>query len=343
MKHLTALTTSLLALGLAAGSVAAQPTSGDKGDAKALMQSGLKLFQAKDYLGALAVFKDAYERFPSGKILLNIGTTLLKLDRKAEAANAYQRYLDSPDADPIKQKDATRVLSELDKELARLDIWVTPADGEVQINDSEWAKVADVKRYRVAKGSTTVRARRKGFKPNEETFKVGAGESRSVSLTLEEEPAITTTVAPDGTTTTVDGDGVRTIVQPRQRSRIGALVAAHVDPKNSGAAALVGLTADVVSRLQVQATALVGPVSGGYLGATFGLLPGKLRPLVVVGVPVFFSEGPRVAVRAAAGVEYRFDLHFSVFAEVGAEYMLNPEPMVTKALFVPAVGVTGRL
>src|SRR5260221_289244 len=34
-----------------------------KVDAKQLLQSGLKLFDAKDYLGALAVFKDAYARF----------------------------------------------------------------------------------------------------------------------------------------------------------------------------------------------------------------------------------------------------------------------------------------
>jgi len=341
MKHSTAISTALLALGLAAGTAAAQPAAGDKGDAKSLMQSGLKLFSAKDYLGALAVFRTAYERFPSGKILLNIGTTLLKLDRKADAANAYQRYLDSPDADAAKQTEVTRVIGELDKELARLDIWVTPADGEVQINESEWTKVADVKRYRVGKGQTTVRARRKGFKQAEEVFKVGPGETRSVSLTLTEEPTVTTGGDGDGSKP-VDS-GVRKRVQPAGRSRLGALVAAHVDPRNKGAAALIGLTGDVVSRLQVQATALVGPVSGGYLAATYGILPGKLRPLVVLGVPVFFSDGPRVAVRAAAGVEYAIDSHFSLFAEVGGEYMLNPEPMMSRALFIPALGVTGRL
>ena len=78
-----------------------------KVDAKALMQSGLKLFEAKDYLGALAVFNDAYKRLPSAKILLNIGTTEVLLERKADAANSYQRYLDSPDADPAKKPDVT--------------------------------------------------------------------------------------------------------------------------------------------------------------------------------------------------------------------------------------------
>ena len=44
---------------VASGPGFAQPadTAGDKVDAKALLASGLKLFQAKDYLGALAVFR----------------------------------------------------------------------------------------------------------------------------------------------------------------------------------------------------------------------------------------------------------------------------------------------
>ncbi len=343
MTRATALI-AFLALGFTAAPTAAQPTDDtkdDKLDAKALMQSGLKLFAAKDYLGALAVFKTAYQRFPSDKILINIGTTLLKLDRKAEAANAYQRYLDTTDADAKRQAQVTRVLEGLDKDVARLDIWITPADSEVQIDDSPWQKVADVKRYRVDKGTRTVRARRKGFKSNEETFSVGAGETRSVSLTLTEEPTVTSGRGGGGRDD--DDTGVRAAVQPAQRSRLGAIVAAHIDPSNKGAAALVGLTADVVSRLQVQATALVGPTSGGYVGASFGILPGELRPIVVVGLPVFFSDGARFAVRGALGGEYAFDAHFAVFAEVGAEYMLNPEPMVTKTLFIPAVGVTGRL
>ena len=42
----------------------------DKQDARALLASGLKLFQQKDYLGALTIFRDAYKRFPSSKLLL---------------------------------------------------------------------------------------------------------------------------------------------------------------------------------------------------------------------------------------------------------------------------------
>src|SRR4051812_38869885 len=104
-----------------AGTASAQP-SGDKVDAKALMQSGVKLLEAKDYLGALTVFNGAYARFPSAKILLNIGTTLKLLDRRADAANAYQRYLDSADSDPARRAEVTTVLAELDKSVGRVEV-----------------------------------------------------------------------------------------------------------------------------------------------------------------------------------------------------------------------------
>src|SRR3954466_10930169 len=115
---------------VAAGPAAAQPGSpppphGDKGDAKARMQSGIRLLDAKDYLGALAVFKDACARFPSAKILLNIGTTLTLLDRKAEAANTYQRYLDAADADPAKKPEVQAAIDDFDKVVGRLEITVT--------------------------------------------------------------------------------------------------------------------------------------------------------------------------------------------------------------------------
>src|SRR3954470_12544237 len=103
---------SLVAAGPAAAQPGSPPPNGDKVDAKALMQSGIRLLDAKDYLGALAVFKDAYARFPSAKILLNIGTTLTLLDRKVDAANAYQKYLDAPDTDPAKRADVTAAVAE---------------------------------------------------------------------------------------------------------------------------------------------------------------------------------------------------------------------------------------
>src|SRR6266404_2785015 len=114
--------------------------------------------------GALAVFNDAYKRFPSAKILLNIGTTEALLERKAEAANSYQKYLDSPDADPAKKADVATQLAELDKASGRLELAITPADAEVLLDDN-WVLASTVKVWRVVPGTYTIKVRKPGYRP----------------------------------------------------------------------------------------------------------------------------------------------------------------------------------
>jgi len=309
----------------------------DKVDAKALMQSGLKLFAAKDFLGALAVFKTAYTRFPSAKILLNIGTTLTKLDRKAEAANVYQHYLDSPDADPAKQAEVKKVLAELDAAVANLELSVTPSGAEIQINDEAWVAAGEP-RHRVPVGSATVRARHSGYQPDERAVQATAGAKLPVTIALVEIPA---PVAPVPTVA-VDG-GLRTAATAQPRSRIGAIAIAHVDFANRGGAGLVGVTVDVTPRLQAQAAAILGPSYGGYVGASFAILGGRLRPIVAAGLPIFVSGGARVALRGAGGVELEVNRHLALIAELGVEYLVNPEADVDHTLFIPAIGAAGRL
>ena len=108
----------------------AQPAPKDdsKVDAQSLMQSGVKLLEGKDYLGALAVFKTAYERYQGAKILLNIGTTLKLLGREADAANAYQRYLDAKDTDPKRRPEIEKLIAKIDNTVGRYDITPTPSN-----------------------------------------------------------------------------------------------------------------------------------------------------------------------------------------------------------------------
>src|SRR5262249_57263427 len=136
----------------------------------------------------LAVFKTAYARFASTKILLNIGTTLTKLDRKAEAANIYQRYLDAPDADPAKRAEVKKVLAELDAAVATLELSVTPSDAELQINDEDWTAADSEARHRVAVGPVTVRARHPAYKPDEQVAHATAGVKLPVAIALVELP-----------------------------------------------------------------------------------------------------------------------------------------------------------
>lgn len=346
---------ALLVVAVSAGLAHAQqpPPSGNKVDAKALMQSGLKLFEAGDYLGALAVFKDAYARFPSAKILLNIGTTLKELKRDAEAANAYQAYLDAPDTDPAKRASVESIVTDIDKVVGKLEITVTPADAEVQVNSDDWVPAAKARRHRVAPGSFTVTARKDKYQTEAKQAQIAAGEIATISFTLTALPEQTTVV----TTGPVIGNGDRDSgvrAESGARPRFGAYVIGHFDvpfdraPR--GAAVLVGATGDITEQLRAQAALIIGPkrdtdvtLSGAFGGASFMFLTGSLRPIVSAGFPIFFSNGARVGIRGAGGVEYQINRHISVIAEIGLEYIFNPEPMYVQNIFVPALGASGRL
>jgi len=336
---------------LAASPVLAQPApqpppEANKGDAKELMQLGVKLLKSQDYLGALAVFKDAYKRFPSAKILLNIGTTLRLLDRNAEAVNAYQRYLDSADADAGRVPEVKEEIARLEKNLARLAI-TAPAEAEVQIGDGDWIPSSAAKLYRVVPGRYTLHARREGYKPYESMGDAAVGATVDVAVVLEENPL--PAGKPVFITVPADDDFGSGTSEPR--SRIAALAIGHFDI-NGGAAVFVGAAFDATERLQVRAAGIVGPNFGGFVGASFALLTGTLRPTVTAGMPIFFNDGARFGLRGAAGLEIVANRHFAVIVELGVEYQLNPQEEVqfsgmlrsiNSTSFIPALGVTGRL
>ena len=341
---------------LASGSALAQPPQEpsqadlDKMDAKALMQSGLRLFEAKDYLGALAVFRGAYRRFPSAKILLNIGTTLKELGRDAEAANAYQRYVDSPDSDPAKRASVLAIILELDKRLGKLEITVTPPGAEIQVNDEEWAPAEQAKLIRVTPGQFTVNARKDKHQTEAKQAQIGASETAQLAFTLTPLPEQKQVV---DVPVVEDSGGVHFEAEPT-RSRIGVLVLGHIDvPLDDhprGGAILLGATGDVTQQLRAHAALIIGPtaesdvtLSGMYAGASFAFLSGKLRPTASAGFPVFFSNGARFAIRGAGGIEYQLNKHVALIAELGLEYVFNPEPMYESNVFVPAIGASGRL
>lgn len=321
------------------------------------MQSGVKLLEAKDYLGALAVFKDAYARFSSAKILLNIGTTQLLLDRKADAANSYQKYLDSPDADPARSVEVAKQLAELDKASGVLAIVVTPNDAEVQINNEDWSSAQSVKMWRLPPGPYTVRARKQGFLPEDKSGTTSAGLTSSVSLALRMVPSPEVS-AP---AVVVEKPAVVAVATPAaasERSRFGGLVRAHVSVSpRLGSAIFVGGTADATRKLSVEAAIILGPgiVSsngntalpppkfGLFAGANYAFATGKTRPRLSAGLPVFFDSGARVFVRAGGGLEYIASSKISLAVELGGEIDVNAKMDIRGFALVPAVGVTGRL
>jgi hypothetical protein len=156
--------------------------------AAALMTEGVRQLQALAYDQALANFLEAYAKFPSPKILLNIGSTLRDMGRLADAANTYQRYLADPATGPERITEVKQLLVELDQQLTLLTVRVAPKGAEVSIDGGPFIPVGSTLQTRVRPGIHLVRAR-KGGATSEITVNGFEGESKEVAATVPDAPA----------------------------------------------------------------------------------------------------------------------------------------------------------
>ena len=151
--------------------------------AQALMIEGVKQLQAKSYDQALANFLEAYAKFPSPKILLNIASTLRDMGRLADAANTYQRYLLDPATGAERVAEVKELLLELDRQLTILTVRVFPRGSEISIDGGPFIPVGATLQTRVRPGIHLVRVRR-GNEANEVTVNGFEGENKEVAAAL---------------------------------------------------------------------------------------------------------------------------------------------------------------
>ncbi len=167
--------------------------------AAALMTEGVRQLRAQAYEQALANFLEAYAKFPSPKILLNIGSTLRDMGRLADAANTYQRYLADPATGTERIAEVKQLLVDLDQELTVLTLRVQPRGAEVSIDAGPFVAVGSTLQTRVRPGLHLVRVR-KGAASTELTINGFEGETKDIAAAIPE-PAPTPGTPPASTPT----------------------------------------------------------------------------------------------------------------------------------------------
>lgn len=349
-----------LALALAAFAAPAAHADDDvaRNEARALLQGGNKLLEQGDRAGALALFESAYARFPSPLILINIGTTLRDLDRPAEAANAYARFIAAPGEYTDRLPRIKKLLAELDRGVAQIVVESDPPDAEIAFGDSErYVLISTLPKWRVPYGGATrVRARRTGYKPTDTTVTPRKGALTVLQLRMEAlppEPVAAPTTAPtpiagagsDGSTDGSTDLGART--SAGGGARFGVTGRALIDGRGRGAAGSAGALVRVHRRIELIGAAIFarpGELTlGAYAGAHVELLDGSWRPRVVAGVPVIFDDGPRVSGRAALGLGWYAMPRFAIVLEVGGEYGFNPAGDIDTWQLTPTLGAEAHL
>ena len=109
-----------VALAIALVVAAAAPAhAGDKRVAAAHFQKGRALFEASSFAAALDEFDAGYLAYPLPGFLVNIGQCQRKLDHLDEAAESFQKYLDSDSTDPKLRAEVQEALAEISTERDR--------------------------------------------------------------------------------------------------------------------------------------------------------------------------------------------------------------------------------
>lgn len=131
---------------------------------------------------ALTLFEKAYELYPHYGTLLNIGICHRALGRPADAANAFQRFLDDGGGE-IPADERTRVttlLGEMDARTTVVTLRLTPVASATL--DGHPLKVGAP--LRVAPGPHVIEARAEGYEPSSVKFSGAPGEAKSFDLAL---------------------------------------------------------------------------------------------------------------------------------------------------------------
>jgi hypothetical protein len=382
--------------------------------AQALMTEGVKQLKARAYDQALANFLEAYAKFPSPKILLNIASTLRDMGRLADAANTYQRYLTDPATGAERVGEVKDLLIRLDDQLTILTLRVSPRGSDISIDGGPFVTVGSTLVTRVRTGLHLVRIRKED-QANEVTINGFDGENKEVATRIAPEPSRPMVAearspeirpsakgarpaparpvelkAPEPAPDRVDGwlitgtqygasDGnsrerrvrsdsgrelsaivphdevERAATAARDEIDSGAIGVVRIDGKGRGFAGGVGLA---ISRgsYELEVMGLKSDLFGAYLGFRYRLLTGFFRPYLGGGVPSFVYDhdetvnnmtttSRRVAVglRAAGGLEIKINGHLSVQGDVGYEHFFFVDSHFEANVFVPTVGVIGRL
>jgi tetratricopeptide (TPR) repeat protein len=340
--------------------LAAAPVSADRLEleAKALFNEGTRLVERGEFAAAAQLFRTAYARFPNPTILWNLAAVLEQLGRLAEAADTYEQFIRHPRTDQAKRIKGAQALALLEVQIGKLKIEVTEPDCRVVLDGTEIGTGMTFV-VRLDPGSHDVVAEKAGLASAAAKVDVVAGGERTVTLrpgaprvapvapapTAVESPAPTATPEPASAAPTEIVATVEPEHEPEQEGRagrIGLTVRGEADARTLEGGPSAGLTFGASSWLELSGLALIQQSKGARLAASAYLSPSALAPFVRLGVPVFFVDGARPGVHAAAGLLWDVTDFAGLVVDAGVEYLPTvPEPF-HKASIVVAAGVVAR-
>jgi PEGA domain len=148
---------------------------------------GVERYTQRDFEGALAAFRDAYQADSDWRLLYNVGQCEIQLLRNRDAYLTFTRYLkDGGSQVPEERRPAVaKDLAMLLSKLGRIVVQVTPEDAAILIDDQPSAPETVVE-----PGAHVVAMRRDGYVTATQKVDIGAGDRSIVQTRLQPESAV---------------------------------------------------------------------------------------------------------------------------------------------------------
>jgi hypothetical protein len=126
---------SLVPIALLAQGAQAAPGPASKVKAQSLLAEGVALHEQGEMAPALEKFQEAYAKYPSPKLLFNIGQASREVGRFADAMEAFEHFLaEAADAPAAITVEAQQSLASLRPKLGRLSVVCATAEVEIRVD-----------------------------------------------------------------------------------------------------------------------------------------------------------------------------------------------------------------
>jgi len=157
--------------------------SAARAEAKRLRDLGAQAMDRGALADAFAAFERANELYPSPNLRFNMGVALEGLGRLDEAVEAFEDFLAAPNA-PADASDYARTrLRDLEPQIARLALTVSPANAEIRV-DGRRVKLSRGRDLPVMPGERSVTATLNGYQSKSANITVAPSARGRLDLTL---------------------------------------------------------------------------------------------------------------------------------------------------------------
>ncbi len=187
----------------------ASPEDARLEEARVLFERGLALVDEERWAEALEYFRRSRALVERPSSVYNAAVALYHLGRYQEASSAFDDYLalTTREEDGERYLEAERYLEEMQRNLGRLTLTVTPPDAEIAVDGAPVPGEGPRRVLHLDPGSRNITISAEGYQTRRLSLSVLEGQVHERSVVLRESSATTLGVRADVTNATIRVDG----------------------------------------------------------------------------------------------------------------------------------------